>query len=394
MANWKSRPHTKPQDAGLFALIFCATLLAYLPAMRGEMLWDDSAHITRPDLQSLPGLWRIWTVPGATQQYYPLLHSAFWLEHSIWGGDVVFYHLLNAALHALSACLVVKIVRRLGLPGAWLAGLLFALHPLSVEAVAWISEQKSTLSGVFYFAAALAYLKFDDSRRRAPYWAAFGLFVAALLAKTVTAVLPGALLVIFWWQRGRVEWRRDVLPLLPFFAAGASAGLFTVWVEHTLIGAGGSEFAFTAVQRMLLAGRVIWFYAAKTLWPVKLTFFYPRWNLDASVWWQYVFPAGFAVAAACLWFVARRNRGPLAALLIFAGSSVPRPRLLQRLSVPLLLCRQSLRLSRQRCDPAPVAAMVAMASEKWLRPDGAFCTRRRSRRSLGRHDVAAGWRLP
>ena len=372
MPSRKSRQQTKPQDAGLFALIFCATLLAYLPAMRGEMLWDDSAHITRPDLQSLHGLWLIWTVPGVTQQYYPLLHSAFWIEHSIWGGDVVFYHLLNIALHALSACLIVRIVRRLGLPGAWLAGLLFAVHPLSVEAVAWISEQKSTLSGVFYFAAALAYLKFDDSRRRAAYWAAFGLFFAALLAKTVTAVLPGALLVILWWQRGRIEWRRDVLPLLPFFAAGASAGLFTVWVERTLIGARGAEFALTAVQRMLLAGRVIWFYAAKALWPVNLTFFYPRWNLDASVWWQYVFPAGFAVAAACLWFVARRNRGPLAALLIFAGSLYPVLGFFNVYPFRYSYVADHFAYLASVAILAPVAVVVTLASEKLLPPVARF----------------------
>jgi tetratricopeptide (TPR) repeat protein len=366
MPIWKSRTLTKPQDAGLIALIFCTTFLAYLPAMHGQMLWDDSAHVTRPDLRSLHGLWRIWTVPGATQQYYPLLHSAFWLEHSIWGSDVVFYHLLNVALHALSACLVVRIVRRLGLPGAWLAGLAFAVHPLSVEAVAWISEQKSTLSGAFYFAAALAYLNFDDSRKRAAQWGAFALFLASLLAKTVTAVLPGALLVIFWWRRGCLEWRRDVRPLLPFFAAGASAGLFTLWVERTLIGAHGAEFALTAVQRLMLAGRVICFYAAKTLWPVNLTFFYPRWNLDASVWAQYVFSGGLVAAAAFLWFVARRNRGPLAALLVFAGTLFPVLGFFNVYPFRYSYVSDHFAYLASVALLVPVAAMVALASEKYL----------------------------
>ena len=99
----------------------------------------------RLDLRSLQGLWRIWFDLGATQQYYPLLHTAFWIEHSLWADSVLGYHLVNVALHALAACLVVKIARRLHLPGAWLCGLIFALHPLCVEAVAWISEQKSTL---------------------------------------------------------------------------------------------------------------------------------------------------------------------------------------------------------------------------------------------------------
>ena len=142
-------PAIRRSDVALLAAIFCATLLAYLPALRGSLLWDDSSHLTRPDLQSFHGLWRIWFDLGATQQYYPLLHSAFWLEHRIWGDAVAGYHLINIVLHALSACLVVMIVRRLSLPGAWLAGFVFALHPVNVESVAWISEQKSTLSGVF-----------------------------------------------------------------------------------------------------------------------------------------------------------------------------------------------------------------------------------------------------
>jgi protein O-mannosyl-transferase len=282
--------------------------------LRGGLLWDDAAHVTRADLQSLHGLWRIWFDLGATQQYYPLLHSAFWVEHQLWGGNVLGYHVLNVALHAFAACLVVRIVRRLGLPGAWLTGLLFALHPLCVESVAWISEQKSVLSGVFYLGAALAYLEFEDSRRRSRYAWALGLFLLALLSKTVTATLPGALLAVVWWRRGKIEWR----PLVPFFAIGAAAGLFTAWVERTLVGAAGAE---TAVQRVLLAGRVVWFYAAKILWPVDLTFFYPRWRLDAGVWWQWLFPLGVIAVGVAFWRL--RQRGPLAAFLIFIATLFP-----------------------------------------------------------------------
>ena len=129
-------------------------------------LWDDNMHVTRPELRSLHGLWRIWFDLPATQQYYPLLHSAFWLEHRMWGDAVLGYHLINVALHAASACLLVMILRRLSVPGAWLAGFVFALHPVCVEAVAWVSEQKSTLSGFFYLASALTYLIFDRKRRK------------------------------------------------------------------------------------------------------------------------------------------------------------------------------------------------------------------------------------
>jgi tetratricopeptide (TPR) repeat protein len=294
-----------------------------LPALRGSLLWDDASHVTRLDLQSLHGLWRIWFDLGATQQYYPLLHTAFWLEHRLWGDAVLGYHLTNVLLHALAACLVVTIARRLALPGGWLAGLIFALHPICVEAVAWISEQKSVLSGVFCLAAALAYLHFDQSRRPSRYFAALGLFILALLSKTVTATLPAALLVVFWWRRGRLEWKHDVRPLLPWLALGASAGLFTAWVEKTVIGANGVDFALTPLQRVLLAGRAIWFYAAKLIWPANLTFLYPRWSIDPGDWRQYLFPAGVLVVAIGLWRLARQNRGPLAGFLLFAGTLFP-----------------------------------------------------------------------
>ncbi|HXN30115.1 MAG TPA: tetratricopeptide repeat protein [Candidatus Acidoferrales bacterium] len=310
-------------DFVLWATIFCATLTAYLPALDGGLLWDDSSHLTKPGLQSFHGLWRIWFELGATQQYYPLLHSAFWLEHRMWGDAVAGYHLTNVALHTLSACLIVMIMKRLALPGAWFAGFVFALHPVQVESVAWISEQKSTLSGVFYLASLLTYLHFDSDRRKSKYLLATVLFVLALLSKTVTATLPAVLLVIFWWRRGRLEWRRDVQPLLPWFALGISAGLVTSWVERTLVGARGADFLLTPVQRVLIAGRAICFYAGKLLWPTNLMFFYPHWKIDPGVWWQWLFPAGLLALGTGLVFAARRYRGPLASFLIFSGTLFP-----------------------------------------------------------------------
>ena len=316
-------PSIRRSDIALWAAIFCATFLAYLPALHGSPVWDDNNHLTRPDLQSFHGLWRIWFELGASQQYYPLLHSAFWLEHRIWGDAVLGYHLVNIVLHALSACLVVLIARLLSLKGAWLAGFVFALHPVHVESVAWISEQKSTLSGVFCLAALLVYLHFDRSRHGQKYWLATGLFLLALLSKTVTAVLPAVILVIFWWRRGRLDWKRDVRPLVPWFAIGMCAGFFTAWVERRYIGASGADFVLTPLQRVLIAGRVIFFYAGKLLWPTKLAFFYPHWNVDAGVWWQWLFPLGVLALVAGLWLVARRNRGQLASLLIFTGTLFP-----------------------------------------------------------------------
>ncbi|HXM42930.1 MAG TPA: tetratricopeptide repeat protein [Bryobacteraceae bacterium] len=303
----------------IFPAIFAAALIAYGPALQGGLVWDDNAHVTTAALRSFRGLWRIWFSLGATQQYYPLLHSAFWLEHHLWGDAVLGYHLVNLAQHATAACLVVLIVRRLALPGAWLAGLVFALHPVCVESVAWISEQKSTLSAVFYLSSALIYLGFDRTRRRSTYLWATALFLCALLTKTVTATLPAALLVVFWWKRGRLDLRRDVRPLLPWFAIAVLAGLFTAWVERTSIGAQGPDFAIAPLQRLLIAGRVPWFYAAKLFWPVNLMFTYPRWNIDPAVWWQWLFLIGLLAA----FVLAAKRRAALAALLFFVGTLFP-----------------------------------------------------------------------
>ena len=312
-----------PGSAGFALALVAAVLAAYLPALRGGFLWDDDAHVTGPALRSLHGLWRIWFEPGATQQYYPLLHSAFWLEHRLWGDSAAAYHLLNAALHAAAAWLLFLILRGLSFPAPRLAALLFALHPVCVESVAWISEQKNTLSAVFYLLSALAYMSFDGTRRRRAYFLALALFVLALLTKTVTATLPAALLVVLWWRRGRLGWRRDVLPLAPWLAAGAASGLFTAWVERRLIGAEGADFAFSAVQRLLLSGRVIVFYLRTLAWPADLMFIYPRWTVGAGAGWACLCLAAVLALACALVFLSRRMRGPLAGFLFFAGTLFP-----------------------------------------------------------------------
>ncbi len=217
------------------------------------------------------------------------------------------------------------VLRRLEVPGAYLAAAVFALHPVHVESVAWITEQKNTLFAVFYLAAMLVYLRFDQSRKLLPYCCALGLFVLGLESKTITATLPAALLVIFWWQRGRLPWRRDVLPLLPFLVLGAAAGVVTAVFERKLIGAEGAEFDLPVLDRCLIAGRAICFYLGKLLWPADLIFIYPRWHIDPSDWRQYLYPAaaiGLLAAAWAAWAV-RRRRGPLAALLYFVGTLFP-----------------------------------------------------------------------
>ena len=310
-------------SSGWFALLLIGAFVAYWPALGGDFLWDDGGHVTNPQLSSLGGLFRIWFEPGTTQQYYPLLHSVFWFEHQLWADSTVGYHVINVLEHATAAFLLGLVLRRLAVPGSWVAAFLFLLHPVCVESVAWISEQKNTLSTVFYLAATLAWLRFEEDRRPSRYAVAMLWFVAALLTKTVTATLPGALLVIAWWRRGRLSWRGDVVPLLPWLILGVAAGLGTAWMETHDIGASGSDFSLGVIERGLVAGRIFWFYLGKLIWPVGLTFFYPRWNIDSGIAWQWLFPlAALAVLAFGVWW-SRRDRGPLAAALLFGGTLVP-----------------------------------------------------------------------
>jgi tetratricopeptide (TPR) repeat protein len=298
-------------------------LAAYWPALRGGFIWDDVAHVTRLDLRSLHGLWRIWTEPGATQQYYPALHSAFWVEHRLWGDSALGYHILNVALHLLASLLLYRVLRRLAVPGAVLAAAAFALHPVCVETVAWVSEQKNTLSAVFYMAAALAYLRFDSGRRWGSYALGTALFALALLSKSVTATLPAAILVVVWWKRGRISLKGDVLALAPWFAMSAAAGCMTSWMERNFIGASGAPFRLGLVERILVAGRVAWFYLGKLLWPADLVFIYPRWTVDSHAAWQYLFPASALAVLAALFALRDRARGPLASALLFVGTLFP-----------------------------------------------------------------------
>ena len=304
-------------------LLFTAVILVYQPAWHGKPLWDDDAHLTPPELRSAQGLARIWIEPGATQQYYPLVYSLFWVEYKLWGDTPLGYHLINIVLHAFSAFLLWKILQRLQVPGAYLAAAIFALHPVCVESVAWISEIKNTLSGALYLGAALVYLKFDRTRNWKFYFAALGLFLLGLMSKTVIATLPAAFLVVFWWQRGKLSWKEDVLPLIPFFAVGMGAGLFTAWMEWKYVGARGSGYDFSIIDRLLIAGRAIWFYLGKLVWPVDLIFIYPRWHVSQMVWWQYLFPIMALLVSVGLWLRSRRNRAPLAVWLFYVGTLFP-----------------------------------------------------------------------
>ena len=313
-------------------VIVALTVVAYLPALGAGFIWDDDAHVTNNMvLRSLGGLQRIWLDLTATPQYYPLVHTSFWFEYQLWKLWPAGYHLDNLLLHALGAVLLWHVLRHLALPGAFVAATIFALHPVQVETVAWITERKNVLSGALYMASMLAFFRFRPLHpevapahdRQRFYRLSLGLFIAALLSKTVVCSLPAVILLLMWWKLDRVG-MRDVRALAPFFVIGASFAALTVWLERAHVGAGGAEWTLSFGQRCLIAGRALWFYAGKLAWPTPLIFNYPHWRVDTALWWQYLFPLGAVAVVFGLWMVRRRlGRGPLVAVLIFAGTLFP-----------------------------------------------------------------------
>ena len=355
-----------PKELALWAgVILLAALTIYSPALSGDFLWDDDRHVSaNRNLRDFPGLVNIWTKLGITRggtiQYYPLTHTTFWLEYQLSGAqpgriNTTVFHVTNVVLHVIGAILLWLVLRELKVPGSWVAAAIWALHPLQVESVAWISERKNVLAGVFFFGAILAYIKAagigegsgfglagsgnTDAREElgssslnpAPrtlnpsfYWLALGLFVCALLSKTVTASMPAVVLLLIWWKRGRLT-ARDFAAAAPFFVVGLGMAAVTAWLERTQVGARGPEWeSITLPQRVLIAGRAVWFYVQKNLAPLRLSFIYPRWNIAAapSAWWA--FPAAVVAVIAALFALRNRiSRGPLVAFLIFCGVLLP-----------------------------------------------------------------------
>ena len=269
----------------------------------------------------------------ASPQYYPLTFSVLALERRLWGLNPAGFHLVNVALHACNAVLVWFVLRRLGVPGSYFAAGLFALHPVEVETVAWVTEHKNTLSGLLALASLRAYLQFrppgvgDAGKplgfQRGWYGLSLGLFVLALLAKSVVATLAGVLLLLLWWKRPRLT-LRDVLPLVPFFAIGGALGLNTARLEVTHVGAHGPDFDRSPIERLLIACRAIGFYAGKLVAPVRLTFFYPRWQIDPGevVAWLPVLAASLTIIV--LFLLRRRlGKGPLTGVLCYGVILLP-----------------------------------------------------------------------
>jgi tetratricopeptide (TPR) repeat protein len=332
-------------------LVAAAAFLAYWPCLGGELIWDDDAWTTNLAelFRNLSGLRAIWSWPTPLQQYYPLTATTFWIDYQLWGFWTVPYHVENVLLHLLAAGLFWKLLKRLEVPGAGLAGVILALHPLMVESVAWITERKNVLSLALFLGALLAYGRFANlwgagqqraslpggpsapdadppcvSRNWAAWACALLLFLAAYLAKATTFAFPAVVLLLCWWKRGRLRWRQDVLPTLPFFAATFGLGLMTSWLERNHLGAQGPEWEIPFPEQCVIAGHALWFYAGKLLCPADHCFIYPRWPVEGQSLVRWLWPGTAVGLLLSLWLLRGRiGRGPLTAALFFVGTLFP-----------------------------------------------------------------------
>ena len=312
------------QDVLSLVVLGLLVVVCYLPAMLwGGFVWDDNIYIKVDPVRDVSGLWQIWFSPSTIEEerhYWPLVYTTFWLEHKLWGFAPAGYHIVNVMLHLANTLLVWHLVRRLAVPGAWVVAAVFAVHPLHVESVAWIIERKDVLSGLFYLASVLVWMRFVEQAR--PWWYVWSLvlYAAALLSKSIAVTLPVVLLIWHWWKQGRVT-STDLLRLVPFFVVGlviTVGDLSFYWSETT------TSFDYSLTERILIAARALWFYVGKLLWPSELAVIYPRWDIRVadSLAWGYLVAA--VALAVVLWrFRPQLGRGPLAGALFFAVTLSP-----------------------------------------------------------------------
>ena len=297
--------------------------VCYLPAMLwGGFAWDDPIWFQSRAVLEWSGLGDIWSWPSRIHReahYWPLTYTTFWLEHKMWGLAPAGYHIVNVLLHLLNTLLVWRLLLRLAVPGAWVAAAVFAAHPTHVESVAWIIERKDVLSGLFYLAAVLVWLRFLEQSRPWRYGLALLLFAAGLLSKSMVVTLPAALLILQWWKEGCIT-VRDLRRVAPFFLAA----LVITAVDLSSYGSRHGSLDYSLPERTLIAARALWFYAGKLAWPTDLHVIYPRWDISLGDPWAWLTLAGAAALAAALWFLRHRlGRGPLAGALFFAVTLAP-----------------------------------------------------------------------
>lgn len=308
-------------------LLAVLTIFAYAPAWHAGYIWDDDKYVTANPLLTAPdGLKRIWFSLDSPSQYFPLVYTTFRIEHALWGLQPAGYHWVNILLHAANALLVWRLLFVLRVPGAWLGAALFALHPVHVESVAWITERKNVLMGLFFLLALLAWIRFTEEKLRARwrfYAAALVLYALAIFSKTTACTLPAALLLVLWLRHRTINLAR-LAQVTPFVLLGLGMGLLTIWWERNIQGTQGELFSMGMLERILVASRATFFYLWKLLWPANLAFSYPRWSISATEPLDYLWVVAIVALSIAIYFARRSaGRGVAAAMVFFAATLSP-----------------------------------------------------------------------
>ncbi|HZZ26493.1 MAG TPA: tetratricopeptide repeat protein [Pirellulales bacterium] len=327
----RNRPHVHWDVLAGIVILVVATSLAYLPAWNGGFILDDDGLLlNNPLVQAPDGLYRLWFTTQS-QDYWPLTYTTFWLEWRLWGNHPAGYHAVNLVLHIGESLLIWLIISRLSIPGGFLAAALFALHPVNVESVAWISQRKNTLSLLFFLLSILWYLKSDRSltnlgdgsadplaqstrpaspRKAGWYLLSLFAFVLACLSKGSVVILPLILLAIIAWKRPATK--RDLIRLIPLVIVAVVFAALNVWFQKLatpgVIRTAGME------ERTLGAGAAVWFYLYKAMWPFDLAFIYPLWQIEPQDW-QWWLPLMAAVAVTAILVLKRSTAWGRAFLL-------------------------------------------------------------------------------
>jgi tetratricopeptide (TPR) repeat protein len=287
-------------------ILIAVTVVIYIPAISAEFVWDDDYHLIDNVMLKDNALYRIWCTNEAFV-YYPITWTSYYFEHMFWGLNPVGYHIVSILQHILCALLIWRILVLLKIPCAWLAAFFFAVHPVNVESVAWITQRKNLLSMLFFLTVILCYLRFDDSGRRRWYVMALVSFILAMLSKGAVVMLPFILLLLAWWLHGRIT-RRDLLRSVPFFAVSAAIGVIEIWFQTVNVIGETIVRDDTLPARIASAGWVVWFYAYKALIPVNLCFLYPRWQIDVGNLLSYI-PSVGLLGVFILFWIYRRSWG-------------------------------------------------------------------------------------
>jgi protein O-mannosyl-transferase len=321
MASTPAIPDRRP--LALAALLVGLTAIAYLPTLSNGFVWDDDTSLTlNRFVKSADGLRQFWLTTH-TPDYWPVTATTFWIEWRLWGMNALGYHATNLSLHIIEVLMLWSILRRIRLPGAGLAALLFAVHPVNVESVAWVTQRKNLMAMLFFLASIQCFLRtkwsgFGEeaatdrpSRSSAGegwYWLGFAAFVLALLSKGSVAILPVVMLGFIAWNR-RVG-PRDLVRVAPFLVAAGVLTLVDIWFQKHYLAPDQTVRAAGLVERALGAGAVVWFYLGKALLPIDLTFIYPVWHIGTAnpLWWLPL-PAAIGLAVVLGWKARLRPSG-------------------------------------------------------------------------------------